>query len=60
MISISKQSVWLALDTVRMQNTVTVKQNIFQGEGFFAQAWGRGNDISFLSVRLSLPLMSVY
>jgi hypothetical protein len=51
--SISKQSVLLAHDTIRMQNRVTVKQNIFQGEGCFAQAWGGENGIIFcLSVFL--------
>ena len=60
MISISKQSVLLAHGTVRMQNTETVKQNIFQGEDCFAQAQGRRNDTSFLSISLTLPLMSVH
>lgn len=54
MISISKQSVLLAHDTIRMENRVTVKQNIFQGEGCFAQAWGGRSGVVLLSVNVSL------
>lgn len=55
MISISKQSVLLAQDKIRMQNIGTVKQNIFQGEVCYAEAReGKKDDVVFLSVSLSL------
>lgn len=46
MISISKQSVLLAQDKIRMQNRGTVKQNIFHGEVCCPEA-REGKTLSF-------------